>query len=86
MPARLAAMYPPQLATPGAGDRRYNAELLARRGAGLAVEANAIDADHLTRLLTDDALRVAVQQVSAEIAAMPAPAAVVPSLERLVIG
>jgi UDP:flavonoid glycosyltransferase YjiC (YdhE family) len=76
----------PQLATPGAGDRRHNAELLAKRGAGLAVEAKSISAADLTRLLTDDALRIAAQEVAAEIAAMPAPAAVVPALERLARG
>jgi UDP:flavonoid glycosyltransferase YjiC (YdhE family) len=63
----------PQLTTPGAGDRRHNAELLARRGAGLAVEAKAITAAHLTRLLTDEALRTSAKEVAAEIAAMPAP-------------
>ena len=73
----------PQLATPGAGDRRHNAELLARRGAGLSVEAKAITAADLTRLLTDESLRAAAQQVAAEIAAMPAPEAVVAELERL---
>ncbi|GAA2846996.1 glycosyl transferase [Actinoplanes cyaneus] len=74
----------PQLATPGAGDRRHNAGLLARRGAGLAVPAEAISAADLSRLLTDGALRAAARQVAAEIAGMPAPATVVPSLERLV--
>jgi UDP:flavonoid glycosyltransferase YjiC (YdhE family) len=72
----------PQLATPGAGDRRHNAELLARRGAGLAVDAKSITAADLTRLLSDESLKVAAQQVAAEIAAMPDPATVVPSLER----
>jgi EryCIII-like glycosyltransferase len=70
----------PQLTTVGAGDRRFNAELLARRGAGLAREAKRIGPADLTRLLTDDALRAAAQQVAAEIAAMPAPATVVPHL------
>lgn len=74
----------PQLTTTGAGDRRHNAELLARRGAGLAVEAKAITAADLTRLITDDKLRAAAGEVAAEIAAMPAPATVVPELERLV--
>jgi UDP:flavonoid glycosyltransferase YjiC (YdhE family) len=73
----------PQLATLGAGDRRYNAGLLAERGAGLAVAAKAITADDLTRLLTDDALRITAQEVAAEIAEMPAPATVVPALEGL---
>jgi EryCIII-like glycosyltransferase len=76
----------PQLVTPGAGDRRHNAELLARRGAGLAVEAKAITAADLTRLLTDGALRAAAQEVAKEIAAMPDPATVVPALEKLVGG
>jgi EryCIII-like glycosyltransferase len=76
----------PQLTTPGAGDRKYNAELLAARGAGLAVEAQAITADDLTRLLTDEGLRQAAREVAAEIAAMPEPAAVVPALEKLVSG
>ncbi|MFC7531976.1 glycosyltransferase [Actinoplanes sp. GCM10030250] len=74
----------PQLVTPGAGDRRHNAELLAKRGAGLAVDAKAISAADLTRLLTDDGLRIAAREVAAEIAAMPAPASVVPALEKVV--
>ncbi|MEV4639927.1 glycosyltransferase [Actinoplanes sp. NPDC049548] len=71
----------PQLTTPGAGDRRHNAELLAKRGAGLAVEAKAVRAADLTRLLTDEGLRGAAREVAAEIAAMPDPASVVPVLE-----
>jgi UDP:flavonoid glycosyltransferase YjiC (YdhE family) len=74
----------PQLVVPGAGDRRHNAELLARRGAGLAVEADAITAEHLTRLITDTGLRAAAQEVSAEIAGMPAPPTLVPRLEAQV--
>jgi UDP:flavonoid glycosyltransferase YjiC (YdhE family) len=73
----------PQLVVPGPGDRRYNAELLTRRGAGLAAAAADISAGHLTRLLTDPGLCIAAQQVSAEIAAMPAPPTVVPELEAL---
>ena len=76
----------PQLTTPGVGDRKYNAELLAKRGAGLAVKAKAISAADLNRLLTDDGIRIGAQQVAAEIAAMPAPAAVVLSLEKLIDG
>lgn len=76
----------PQLATPGAGDRRYNAGLLAARGAGLAVEAKAITAGDLIRLLTDESLREAAREVAAEIAAMPSPGEVVPELEQLVRG
>jgi UDP:flavonoid glycosyltransferase YjiC (YdhE family) len=76
----------PQLTTPGAGDRRHNADLLAARGAGLAVDAKAITADDLHRLLTDEALRAAAQEVAAEIAAMPDPVTIVPELEKLVRG
>jgi UDP:flavonoid glycosyltransferase YjiC (YdhE family) len=76
----------PQLATSGAGDRRHNAELLARRGAGLAAEAKDITAADLTRLLTDESLLAAAREVAAEIAAMPDPATVVPALERIAAG
>lgn len=72
----------PQLAVPGAGDRRYNAELLARRGAGLAVPAKEIDEAVLTRLITDDGLRSAAAEVRAEIAAMPDPAELVDHLQQ----
>jgi UDP:flavonoid glycosyltransferase YjiC (YdhE family) len=74
----------PQLVVPGAGDRRHNAGLVARRGAGLAVEAKAITAGHLTRLIGDPDLRAAARELSAEIAAMPAPETVVPELAALV--
>jgi hypothetical protein len=74
----------PQLATPGAGDRKHNAEMLAARGAGLAVPAKAITADDLDQLLTDQSVHTAAKEVAAEIAAMPAPETVVPALERLV--
>ncbi|GAA2713905.1 glycosyltransferase [Actinoplanes palleronii] len=74
----------PQMTTPGAGDRKHNADLLARRGAGLAVPAKAITAADLNRLLTDPALHAATREVAAEIAAMPAPESVVPALEKLV--
>ena len=73
----------PQLVTPGAGDRRHNAEMLAARGAGRSVAAKAITEADLTRLLTDEALRGAAREVAAEIAAMPAPAEVVPALAKL---
>lgn len=76
----------PQLTTPGAGDRRYNAGVLAARGAGFAVDAKAIGAADLTRLLTDETLRTAAREVAAEIAGMPAPSTVVCELEKLVRG
>jgi UDP:flavonoid glycosyltransferase YjiC (YdhE family) len=74
----------PQLLTPGPGDRRHNAELVARRGAGLAVEARAISAAALIRLISYPALRTAAQEVRAEMAAMPAPAELVADMEALV--
>jgi UDP:flavonoid glycosyltransferase YjiC (YdhE family) len=67
----------PQLAVPGAGDRRYNAGLLARRGAGLAVPVSGIDPAVLTRLVTDEGLRTAAGEVRDEITAMPDPAELV---------
>ncbi|MCO1660923.1 glycosyltransferase [Pseudonocardia humida] len=73
----------PQLVVPGAGDRRYNAELVVRRGVGLAAPAKRITADDLTRLVEDAALRRAGQDVAAEIAALPEPASLVPTLEAL---
>jgi UDP:flavonoid glycosyltransferase YjiC (YdhE family) len=60
--------------------------MLARRGAGLAVEAKSITAADLTRLLTDETLRTAAREVAAEIAAMPGPAELVPALEKVVKG
>jgi UDP:flavonoid glycosyltransferase YjiC (YdhE family) len=74
----------PQLLTPGPGDRRHNAELVDRRGAGLAVEPTAITAAVLTRLVSDPSLRTAAQEVRDEIAAMPAPSELVGDLEALV--
>lgn len=62
----------PQLATPAPGDRAWNAHLLARRGAGLAVPARRITAAHLHRLLHDPQLALGARAVAAEIAAMPA--------------
>ena len=64
----------PQLVVPGPGDRRRNAELIAARGAGLAVPAKKITAADLIALVGDTTLRAAAREVSAEIASMPAPA------------
>jgi UDP:flavonoid glycosyltransferase YjiC (YdhE family) len=76
----------PQLAVPGSADRRDNAELVARRGAGLAVGSRRITAAVLTRLVEDPALRLAAGAVAEEIAAMPDAASVVPRLEALAAG
>lgn len=74
----------PQLATPGPGDRRHNATLAARRGAGIAVPARGITAEVLTRLVTDAGLAAAAREVSREIAELPPPAELVARIESLV--
>jgi UDP:flavonoid glycosyltransferase YjiC (YdhE family) len=74
----------PQLVVPGAGDRRVHAELVAARGAGLAVPAREITAADLERLVSDPALARAAREVAGEMAAMPAPAELVQPLVALV--
>ena len=73
----------PQLLTPGPGDRRTNARLVARRGVGLGVELGDISGATLQRLARDPDLAAAAREVAAEIAAMPAPAEVVADLAAL---
>jgi UDP:flavonoid glycosyltransferase YjiC (YdhE family) len=73
----------PQLVVPGAGDRRVQAELVAARGAGLAVPAKKITTGDLERLVSDPALAAAAREVAAEMAAMPAPGDVVDDLVAL---
>jgi hypothetical protein len=73
----------PQLVVPGPGDRRHNAELVARRGAGLAVDAGAISGPILQRLISDAEIRAAAEDVRDEIAAMPEPATIIPQLTAL---
>lgn len=73
----------PQMVVSGAGDRRHNATLVARRDAGLAVEARSITVAALDRLIGGDDLRRAAGEVRDEIAAMPPPADLVPELEAL---
>ena len=80
--AALAAGVP-QLVVNGAGDRRHNAGLIAGRGAGIALDEAQITASALTRLIADDALAAAVREVRGEMAAMPAPATLVPWLVAL---
>ncbi len=70
----------PQLVVRGAGDRRTNADLVAARGAGIAVDAGGVTAADLRRLTGDPALAAAAREVAAEIAVMPAPADLVPRL------
>ncbi|HEV7713865.1 MAG TPA: glycosyltransferase [Asanoa sp.] len=77
--AALAAGVP-QLMTPGPGDRAHNGQVVAARGAGLAVAVKKIDAATLNRLVDDAALRAAAVEVSAEIAAMPPPEEIVATI------
>jgi UDP:flavonoid glycosyltransferase YjiC (YdhE family) len=72
-----------QLAVPGPGDRKHNAELVLATGGGLAIPASEITADALSRLATDDALAAGARRVQAEIAAMPPPETLVPELVGL---
>jgi UDP:flavonoid glycosyltransferase YjiC (YdhE family) len=70
----------PQVVVPGPGDRTVHAQLIAARGAGLAVPAKEITSEVLDRLVGEVGLRDASREVAAEIAAMPLPAAVVDDL------
>lgn len=73
----------PQLLIPGLGDRRYNADVVAERGAGLAMHPRLITAERLTRLISDPAIAAAACEVRDEIAAMPPPAQLVERLAAL---
>ena len=86
--AMLAAGLP-QLVLPHGADQFFNADVLRRRGAALIggelVSGHEIDtAESIRRLLTDRELHGVVEEVSAEIAAMPSPAEIVPQLTGLV--
>lgn len=78
--AALAAGIP-QLALPGPGDRRDNAELVAARGAGLG---GPVTTATLRRLVHDGELAAAAREVRAEIAAMPPPQARVDVVTALI--
>jgi UDP:flavonoid glycosyltransferase YjiC (YdhE family) len=74
----------PQLVVNGPADRRHNACLIAARGAGIALDERDVTAAVLTRLVTDPALASSAAEVRDEMAAMPAPADLVPRLAELV--
>jgi UDP:flavonoid glycosyltransferase YjiC (YdhE family) len=74
----------PQLLVPGAGDRRVNAELVARRGVGLAVPLAEMTGATLERLVSDTGLAAGAREVADEIAAMPHPSDLVDDLVALV--
>lgn len=77
----------PQLCLPQAADQFRNAGAGARRGAALAlapdVATAAAIASAVMRLLEEPSFRVAAEQVSFEIAAMPSPDDVTGRLSRL---
>jgi UDP:flavonoid glycosyltransferase YjiC (YdhE family) len=76
----------PQLVVPQGADQFHNAHEVAKRGVGFEVDTDVrqVDADDLTRLLTDVSLTAAAAEVRAEIAAQPAPAELAARLEELV--
>ncbi|MEU0562980.1 glycosyltransferase [Dactylosporangium sp. NPDC006015] len=74
----------PQLVVPGPGDRRHNAGVVERSGAGWAMSASAITADQLHRLLSDYGLRVTAGRFKASIAARPHPDEVAAQLAAIV--
>ncbi len=76
----------PQLATPAPGDRRWNARLVQRRGAGLSVPAWRIRPRHLDRLISEPGLAESARAVATEIAAMPPVERVAAELTALVAG
>jgi UDP:flavonoid glycosyltransferase YjiC (YdhE family) len=73
----------PQLVVPGGGDRRFNAERVAARGAGLAVEPTGITTGVLQSLLGQSGARVAAAEVREEMARMPDPAVTAEELAHL---
>lgn len=76
----------PQVVVRGPGDRGINADLVAARGAGVAVDLDELTPDVLRRLVDEPRLATAAREVAAEIAAMPAPAELVGPLTELAGG
>ncbi|MET1074424.1 MAG: nucleotide disphospho-sugar-binding domain-containing protein [Umezawaea sp.] len=76
----------PQLLLPNeaATDRPINAAAVVTRGIGLACSPDDVDARVLRQLIGDDRLRAAAEEVRAETAAMPSPAALIRRVEALV--
>lgn len=73
----------PQLLLPQGADHFTNADALTASGAALRSTSEGVDAELLTRLVTDPALREAAARLRAENAALPSPAETVPALEAL---
>ncbi|MFF2042956.1 nucleotide disphospho-sugar-binding domain-containing protein [Kitasatospora sp. NPDC058170] len=74
----------PQLLLPQGADHFVNADALTTAGSALQATSDAVDSALLTRLFTDPALRTAATRLQAENAALPSPAALVPTFEALV--
>ncbi|GAA2809871.1 nucleotide disphospho-sugar-binding domain-containing protein [Crossiella cryophila] len=72
-----------QLIVPQGADQFYNAERIAKRGAGLSAEHEGVTAEQIHRLLHDADIKTAVAEVKAEMAAQPSPAELVPQLEAI---
>ncbi|MQS13287.1 DUF1205 domain-containing protein [Streptomyces kaniharaensis] len=73
----------PQLLLPQGADNYAVADALTAAGIALRSTSETVDAEVLTRLLTDPDLRAAAARVQAENTALPTPAAFVPTLEAL---
>ncbi|MFG2904134.1 nucleotide disphospho-sugar-binding domain-containing protein [Kitasatospora sp. NPDC048286] len=73
----------PQLLLPQGADHFLNAEALTATGAALSSASDAVDTPLLERVLTDPALRDAAQRLQSANTALPAPAALVATLEDL---
>jgi UDP:flavonoid glycosyltransferase YjiC (YdhE family) len=73
----------PQIVMPQGADQFHNATALERCGAAICRAPGDIKVETISQLLHDRRLRAAAEAVSAEMAAMPPPAAIVPRLMSL---
>ncbi|MFD7631790.1 nucleotide disphospho-sugar-binding domain-containing protein [Streptomyces sp. NPDC059851] len=73
----------PQLVLPDGADRGINAQAVEDRGLGLSRSAEDLDAELLTRLITDEKMAAVAREVRAEIESMPTPVSLVARLEEL---
>ncbi|MBC3840057.1 DUF1205 domain-containing protein [Streptacidiphilus sp. 4-A2] len=73
----------PQLVLPSVSESGINADAVARRGVGLRSSYQELSPELLERVLSDRAMRAAAEEVRRELAAMPAPAELVPRLLAL---
>lgn len=80
----------PAVVTPMFADQPYNAERLARAGAGIALPGGAPSVDELrravSRVIEDAAFRSAAGRVAAEIAALPPVDDAALEIERIALG